>query len=302
MIGRLALGAALVLAAGSTPPVAGGPGGAPAEPAPTLRDRLGWNAWERTRTGLDRLDAGAAPAAAEAFDTALRLRPGDPVASYNAGTGRLAAGRPDALAPLEAAARAADPTLAPDAWYNLGNARLASGDARGAIEAYAETLRRASDRLEAKKNLELALRELERQRQRPDPPPSGGDAKPEDQPGGDREGSEPRPREDGPGEDGAPQESPAGTNPQAQRGADADAREAPGAPPTPDAGRGETSGEAEAGPDARQRTLRDFRDQPDLDAAQAAELLAAVENLERQQRRERSLERARARRSGDKDW
>jgi tetratricopeptide (TPR) repeat protein len=289
MIGRLALGAALVLAAGSTPPGAGGPGGAPAAPAPTLGDRLGWNAWERTRTGLDRLEAGAAPEAAAAFDTALRLRPADPLASYNAGTGRLAAGRADALAPLEAAARAADATLAPDAWYNLGNARLAAGDPRGAVEAYAETLRRASDRLEAKKNLELALRALEQQRQRPQPPPPGAEAEPEQGQGGD-------------GEDGAPHDSPPRPDPEAKPGPDGAAPETQAASPDPDAGRDETPGTSQAGPDARQRTLRDFRDQPDLDAEQAAALLAAVENLERQQRRERALERARARRGGDKDW
>ncbi len=57
------------------------------------------------------------------------------------------------------------PTLAPAAWYNLGNARLGGADARGAIDAYREALLRRPDFAAAKHNLELALRELERQRQ-----------------------------------------------------------------------------------------------------------------------------------------
>ena len=56
--------------------------------------------------------------------------------------------------------------LAPDgvgtkaaAHYNLGNARLAMGDASGAVQAYKQVLRAAPGNQEAKYNLEIALRE-----------------------------------------------------------------------------------------------------------------------------------------------
>jgi tetratricopeptide (TPR) repeat protein len=312
VIGRLALGAMLALgAAGAMPPSAAplprAPEAASAQRPAPLQDRFGWNAFERTRTGLKRLEEGESGAAAEAFDTALRLRPDDALASFNAGTGRLAAGRPDAPAPLEEAARAASPELAPDAWYNLGNARLAAGDARGAVEAYAETLRRASDRLEAKKNLELALRALEAARQRQPPPPSGADAKPDAGRGAQDDDAEPRAAQGETGQDGQPDASASDPVPQrdpggetGERGEPADASSA--VPPASDPGQRAASGSPEDGQSARQRVLRDFRDQPDLDAEQAAALLAAVEDLERQQRRARSLERARARGSGEKDW
>lgn len=311
MIGRLAVGAVLALAAaGAAPPpgapLQGAPEAAGAHPPAPLEDRFGWNAFERTRTGLDRLEDGETGAAAEAFDTALRLRPDDALASFNAGTGRLAAGRPDALAPLEEAARAASPELAPDAWYNLGNARLAAGDARGAVEAYAETLRRASDRLEAKKNLELALRALETARQRQQPPPSGADSKPDASRGAQDDDAEPRAAQGPTGQDGQPDASASDpappSDPGAETGERGEAADPSGVPPASDPGQRAASGSPEDGQSSRQRVLRDFRDQPDLDAEQAAALLAAVEDLERQQRRARSLERARARGSGEKDW
>ena len=287
MIGRVALAAALALAAAAPAPPPPAAESAPA--AASLADRLSWNAGERTRTGISRLGRGEAAAAAAAFDAALRLRPDDPLTSYNAGTGRLAAGRGDALPPLEAAASAAAPDLAPDAWYNLGNARLAAGDARGAVDAYVETLRRQSDRLEAKKNLELALRALERQQQQPAPAPRPAPADGEPS-GAGAEGGDP-PRADEGGEPGA------GAEPTPGARAPAPADE-PGAHRAPPAGRSPEGPATDSG----RRGLRDFRDQPELDAEQAAALLAAVENLERQQRRTRAVERARARGSSEKDW
>ncbi len=167
----VALSALAAFGAAAPPPPPAPAGAATAtsslpSPAP-LADRLGWNARERTATGIGRLAAQQAEGAAAALDTALALRPEDPLAAYNAGSGRLAAGRPDAIEPLaraaEAAAVAGDHGLAADAAYNLGNALYAAGDARGAIDAYRRALRSASDRADAKHNLELALRLLEEQ-------------------------------------------------------------------------------------------------------------------------------------------
>jgi tetratricopeptide (TPR) repeat protein len=303
-LGR-ARSALLVLLAIAAPP-AGSAGPAPAAPAvappaeapASLADRLAWNPWERTRAGIRRLEKGDAAGAASALDTALRLRAGDPRAAFNAGTGRLAAGRPDAVAPLEQAARSAEGDLAPDAWYNLGNARLAAGNARGAVDAYVETLRRASGREDAKRNLELALRELERQRERQRADPREQQDRPQNDSA----------RRDGNGspdsqqrrESGAQQPPP--PSPSNDSASRAGQQPGPSPRPQPETGAPETAGAAGASTAEGRSRLPDFRDQPDLDAEQAAALLQAVENLERQQRRERALERARQRRSEDEDW
>jgi hypothetical protein len=48
--------------------------------------------------------------------------------------------------------------------------------------------------------------------------------------------------------------------------------------------------------------LPQFRDQEDMTAEQAAAILQAVDNLERERRREEAKERALAKSSVEKDW
>jgi hypothetical protein len=116
----------------TAPPPPAPPGGESAAPAPSakvpLGERLRFNPRERTATGIDSLEKKQNGDAVGAFDSALRLRPADPLARYNAGTARLDAGAAGAGDLLEQAARQASPELAPSALYNLGNARLAGGD------------------------------------------------------------------------------------------------------------------------------------------------------------------------------
>jgi len=57
--------------------------------------------------------------------------------------------------------------------------------------------------------------------------------------------------------------------------------------------------EQEPDPDS---PLPDFEEQPDMTAEQAAAILEAVENLEREQRRKEAQERARESRTGERDW
>lgn len=291
-----ALGAAGVRGGPAAPAAAPGAAAAAepvAAPAPlSWLERWGWNPRERTARGLARRERGDDAAAAEALDTAWSLAPSDPLAAYNAGTGRLAAGRPDAAGPLARAAREAPPGLAADAFYNLGNARLGARDARGAIDAYVETLRRAPERADAKHNLELALRALEderRQHQQQEPPPPTGDSPPQPSPSA--------------GESGEPEEEPSEpderaepSNPPSSPG-DADGERPPppaGAPPPPTSSPGD--------PQGRPSPLPQFKDVPEMNAEQAAALLAAVENLEREARRERSRQRAGERAEVERDW
>jgi tetratricopeptide (TPR) repeat protein len=245
---------------------------------PAWAERVLYNSRERTERARESYGKGEAKAAAGQADTALRLRPNEPIAQFNDGTAHLAAGNEKkAIENLERAAKGAGPRLAPDAYYNIGNARLAAGDASGAVAAYRETLLREPERQDAKFNLELALRK-EREQKAPVPGKRPGQTGRNDRsqapaPGG-KQG------EPGDQDQGAPKP---GEGPESRQG---------GAPP-------QSPQPRPGGGDAR---LKGFRNQPDMSAGEAAALLNAVENLERQQRREQAEKRARQRAAQDKDW
>jgi Ca-activated chloride channel family protein len=246
---------------------------------PAWAEKLLFNPRERTEETRARYGKGDGKGAARAADTALRLAPDQPLTQFNQGTAHLAAGdEKGAISTLEGTVKKAPPELAPAAYYNLGNARLKAGDASGAVAAYRETLLREPGNRDAKYNLELALRK-EKDQKAPAPgqrPGQLGQNKKEQGPGaGGQQG------EAGPQNQGAPKP---GDGPPSQQGA----------PPNP----GQTPPPQGSG-DSR---LRGFRDQPDMSAKEAAALLNAVENLERQQRREQAAKRARERASRDKDW
>jgi len=278
------------LLAASTPAV---PPAQPVDSKPTVttptRDRWMWNARERTAAGRAALQKGDAQGAIDAFDVARRLRPEDPRTAYNAGTARIGSD-PKAAAPLlDGAAQAAGPQLAPSAWYNLGNARLAAGDAKGAVDSFVEALRREPQNADAKQNLELALRAMaEQQKQQQQQSetsgdtskqqPKPGDSKPEK---GDSE-SEPSQQE--------------GSESKHEPGSDSSSKDASSEP-------GESSGQpSNGGADQRQNPLPQFRDLPDMTAEQAAAILRAVEDLERKQRHDKALKAAQQRATVEKDW
>jgi hypothetical protein len=133
------------------------------------------------------------------------------------------------------------------------------------VEAYKQVLRAEPGNLDAKFNLELALREEQKQRM---------------------------------GLRGRP----AGARGSRTRNQD----------PANDPGRGkadQTPGRPERQPSAPQPGKRQprqgqqgFRDQPEMSAREASSVLAAVENLERQQRRDQAARRARQRAAKGKDW
>lgn len=233
--------------------VAAAPGGSSPE-WPGWAERWLWNARERTARGLEDLREGNAEEAMEPLETALRLDAGDGVVLYNAGTGLLATGQGNPAALLtEAAAKQAD--LAPSAYYNLGNFRLAQDDYSGAIESYKRALRAAPDFADAKFNLELAQRLLEEQQQETPPPQE-------------------EPQEE--------QESESQKQEQQQ-----EEQEQPSPPPPQD---------------EQQQEGKEFRDLPDMTAEEAAAILEAVENMERERRREEALEAAKNNARGKKDW
>jgi len=253
----------------------GTPAAPEADAAPAWADRLAFNARERTERGLAARGADQTEQAVGAFDAALRLAPADPLARFNAGTSHLEAGAPDASALLEQAAAAAAPALAPAAWYNLGNARLGGGDARGAIDAYREALLRRPDFAAAKHNLELALRELEQQRRQQQQEQQQRQQEQEQQQQKKQQQEHQEKQEQQEKQD----------QPQEQQGQQQQRQDGQ-----------EQGGQRRGGP------LPRFTDQKDMTAEQAAAILQAVENLEREQRREQAREQARAKTDVEKDW
>jgi tetratricopeptide (TPR) repeat protein len=252
---------------------------------PTWAERWLWNPRERTGQAIAAWNGGEPEAAAEDAATALRLAPGDPRVQYNSGTAELGARRlRQSIGLLEKAARDAPADLAPAASYNLGNARLAAGDAAGAVEAYKRALRLAPADADAKHNLEIALREREKEQMRTKSPREGSR--------GDRSDDKNQSDSSGSGDPDDLQQD--------QRRSDAN-------DPGRDRQKGEQGPPQQAGPRPNQpgdqgQPLPQFRNQPDMSAQEAAALLESVENLERQQRRKQAAERARERGTREKDW
>lgn len=235
-----------------------GDGGAPLE-------RWRYNPRERTRAGLAALGAGEAGTAAQRLAAAARLAPHDPLTRFNSGTGRLAAGEAAAAAAeLARAAELADGELEARALYNLGNAHAAGGDWRAAVEAYQQALRLDPEPLDAKVNLELALRRQAEQEERERQQQEQGQEQQQQQQPQQQESSA-----------GGEQEQPAPSPPQSDD--------------PPGGGTGKS-------------TLPNFEEQPDMTAAQAAAILEAVENMEREQRLQAAAQRARELPANERDW
>jgi len=240
---------------------------------PDWAERWLYNPRERVERSLAAQKQGKPREAVEPANTALRLAPDDPLVQYDAGTARLGAGRGrQAVTPLEKAAKAAGRELAPAAHYNLGGARFAAGDAAGAAEAFKQALRLQPDNQDAKYNLELALREEQKQKMGGQGSPKGSrgnrspNQDPSDQPGKGR----PDPNQ-------KPQNGEQGKQPQQQGGKKQDQQGQGG-------------------------QLPQFRNQPEMSAQEASSVLSAVENLERQQRRDQAARRAKQHAAKGKDW
>ncbi len=102
---------------------------------------------------------------------ALAKVPGLPLARYNEGNALYRSGEfQRAMEAFREAAEAADPEWRSQAWYNLGNAFMRQQQLDAAAQAYKEGLRLDPGDLDAKHNLELALRRMEQ----PQEPQGGG--------------------------------------------------------------------------------------------------------------------------------
>lgn len=117
------------------------------------------------RTGDGHYDKNNFPEAENAYAQAL----GDPVALYNAGNAAYQQGKFDLAAQRYQMAGATPSEVQADAWFNLGNAYLQLGKFREAVTAYERSLRRAPNRADAKKNLQIARNKLHEQQEPPPP-------------------------------------------------------------------------------------------------------------------------------------
>ncbi|HEV2851722.1 MAG TPA: VWA domain-containing protein [Thermoanaerobaculia bacterium] len=259
---------------------------------PVWAERWLYNPRERTQKALEATAQGRPKQAVGPADTALRLAPNDPLVQYDAGTAHLGAGHArEAVDILEKAAKGAGPELSPTAHYNLGNARLAAGDAAGAVEAYKHVLRAEPGNQNAKYNLEVALREEQKQKM-------GGQGSPRGSRGNRSNNQDPSNQQG----KGKPNENPNQGN---------DRRQPPSLPSPQQQGQQQRQGQqgddrdSQGGGDRGQgqdSRLPQFRNQPEMSGREAASVLSAVENLERQQRRDQAARRARQRAAKGKDW
>ena len=117
-----------------------------------------------TEEGRKQYAAGNHPQALSAFEQAARTRPQDLRGRFNLADGLYKNGKFEEAATLfRSLGEEPGSPLAAPARFNLGNALFQKQDYRGAIQAYRDALRLSPEDLDARRNLELALRALKEQ-------------------------------------------------------------------------------------------------------------------------------------------
>lgn len=124
-----------------------------------------------TSAGRSLYGEGNYPKALERFTEAASLRPEDAKARFNLADALFKAGKlEEAGAIFRALGERDDAPLAFEARYNLGNVELALQRFPQAVSAYRQALKLRHDDPDTRRNLELALRAIQRQQQQEDRP------------------------------------------------------------------------------------------------------------------------------------
>ena len=152
------------------------PSGPVATPAPAAAPARSWGSGlvdevllrptRLTSEGRKQYAGGNHPQALSRFERASGLRPKDARGRFNVADGLYKNGKFDEAATLfrSLGEDAASPLAGP-ARYNLGNALYQKQDYRGAIRSYRDALRQSPGDLDARRNLEMALRALQEQQE-----------------------------------------------------------------------------------------------------------------------------------------
>jgi len=116
---------------------------------------------KRNNTGNKLLENGKVDSAISEYYAARVERPAESGVVYNLGSAYHKKGVFDTAATqLQNALAHVDPTLKPDAYYNLGNTQYRMQEYEAAIESYKQSLLADPTDIEAKHNLELTLRKM----------------------------------------------------------------------------------------------------------------------------------------------
>jgi Ca-activated chloride channel family protein len=129
-----------------------------------LKDEVLARPSRETNKGLKAYESGDAPQALAAFEKARMARPNSPVTRFNEAVAQAKAGKvPEAIETFTALSREKN-DLGFENHYNLGNAYLGTQQLPGAISSYRDALRLRPDDPRARRNLEIALRQMEQQK------------------------------------------------------------------------------------------------------------------------------------------
>ena len=137
-----------------------------------IKDEMLARPSRETSKGIKAYEAGDAQQALAAFEKARAARPTSPATQFNQAVAQAKAGHaPEAIETFTALTRQKT-TLGIESNYNLGNTLLGTKELPGAISAYRDALRIKPDDPRARRNLEIALRQLEQQKKQDQKQPS----------------------------------------------------------------------------------------------------------------------------------
>lgn len=129
-----------------------------------LKDEILARPSRETSKGMKAYEAGDAAQALAAFEKARAARPGSAVTRFNEAVAQAKAGKATEAAETFTALSREKNDLGFESHYNLGNALLGSQQLPGAVAAYRDALRLKPDDARARRNLEIALRQMEQQK------------------------------------------------------------------------------------------------------------------------------------------
>ncbi len=147
----------------------------------------------RIEEGIEAYEAEDYETALQRFTDASIEHPNDPLLDYNMGNAYYKTRRFDEAeaAYQRVIARTNDPGLKEKAWYNLGNTAFRQGKLEKAVEYYEEALKIDPNDQDAKRNLEITRREIQRRleaaRKQQEQQQSSQSKKPDQQAGGQEE-------------------------------------------------------------------------------------------------------------------